>query len=839
METILRSEEMAEIMLLPVRHHSPACSFQIGRVIKEWKPSAVLIEGPDNANALIPVMADEDTKGPFAIYYSYHDRTGKISEEKEHYKCYYPFLEYSPELTALRAAAREGLFAAFIDLPYGDILAASAKGKGLLKEEGKNNYNDDYLLSRNAYIGQLCQKTGLRNFDEFWEKYFELNGLYEDSGTWFSHLLVYCELARKNTPDRVLQEEGCLEREAHMAARVAQWAAGQGEENRAKVEGKGRQTTEMQGGIEAQKAGAWRRILVITGGFHTPGLRERLSDEGWAETVKAAKRLAGKTSDRDQNVYMMPYSMEAADALNGYASGMPFTGFYQKIWDGMKETEEPYKKAVLDMLAASGKEVRKKEGSLSTYDEICAWQMAQGLSELRGKTQPGAYELWDAVLSSYVKGEYNIAADMPLRTLRRLMTGQGMGKLCRWADEPPILHDFKLQCKSFGLKAHSTVETEVTLSVFSGKKHRNMSRFLHRTVFLGTSFAKRVKGPDLQLKKDKNLVREIWKYRWNTQVPAALIDVSVHGATVEEAAVSLVQAQLKKEMGAGEAAALLTRVFEMGLTEQMETVYARVHELILRDGDFYSAADALKALLMMEELEELYRSGLEMAQLLHTGVRKLIALLPAMTGIKEENLGSCMDAMKLLYQVTGRNGAGMGQEKEAYYEALYRMLQDCGIHAGLHGCIHGILYGSGRETAEDVEKACRGYLTGTKEQMLQTAVFFRGLFYTARDLIFIGGKFLEMLDGFFGQLGEAEFMELLPQLHMAFTYFTPAETDRIAEMAAGLHGKGGEELMRRGEIMPDWYAYGRELDAYAAECMGQSVWGRQGKEQRNGDIWDG
>ena len=139
METILRSEEMAEIMLLPVRHHSPACSFQIGRVIEAWKPSAVLVEGPDNANALLPVMVDEETKGPFAIYYSYHDKTGKISKEKERYKCYYPFLEYSPELTALRIAAREGISAAFIDLPYGDILAASAEGKGLLKEEGKNN----------------------------------------------------------------------------------------------------------------------------------------------------------------------------------------------------------------------------------------------------------------------------------------------------------------------------------------------------------------------------------------------------------------------------------------------------------------------------------------------------------------------------------------------------------------------------------------------------------------------------------------------------------------------------------------------------------------------------
>ena len=225
METILRSEEMAEIMLLPVRHHSPACSFQIQKVIESWKPSAVLIEGPYNANDLIPVMVHEETRAPFAIYYSYHDKTGRLAgleeaesvpddqkrrADREFYKCYYPFLDYSPELLALREASQRGLASAFIDLPYADILAASKEGKGLLKEEEKNNYNDDYLLSRNVYLECLCEKTGLRNFDEFWEKYFEVNGLTEESETWFSHLLTYCRLARENTPVESLLEEGCL-----------------------------------------------------------------------------------------------------------------------------------------------------------------------------------------------------------------------------------------------------------------------------------------------------------------------------------------------------------------------------------------------------------------------------------------------------------------------------------------------------------------------------------------------------------------------------------------------------------------------------------------------------
>jgi len=803
---------MAEIILLPVRHHSPACALHVSRMIESLRPCAILVEGPENAGALIPVMVHGETKAPFAIYYSYHDASGKLSEEKEHYKCYYPFLDYSPELAALREGARLGIETAFIDLPYGDILAASQEGKGLLKkEEEKNNYNDDYLLSRNDYLNRLCEKTGLRSFDEFWEKYFELGGMKRESAKWFEDLLTYCALARENTAQEALGEEGCLAREAYMAERIA---------------GKAREAASQDG-----------VVLVVTGGFHTPGLKRLLEGEGSAEISrgdnvpgkakagqsdappKTSRSPLGRVPLKDQGVYLMPYSMEAADALNGYASGMPFPGFYQKIWEGMKETDAPYGGAVLDMIVASGKETRRKEGYLSTYDEICACAMARGLADLRGKPEPGAYELLDAVLTSFVKGEYTMASDAPMRILRKRMTGNGVGELCPQADVPPIIHDFQAQCRKFGLKAASTLESEATLSIFSNKKHRQESMFFHRTNFLKAGFSRKIKGPNLQLKKDRNLMREIWKYKWNAQVNAALIDVSVYGATIEECASGLVKEELKKDLSARDSALLLTQVFEMGLREQLGPVYDRVQELMLQDTDFYSLADGVKSLMMMEELAGLYGSGLKPGRLIHLGCRKLVTLLPSMVRIKDEDLGRCMNALKLLYQLTGREGDSFGTEREGFFDALDRMCRDGQIHPGLNGCIHGILYGSGRETAREVEQTCRGYLGGTGEQLFCTAQFFKGLFFTARDLVFIGEEFLKMLDEFYGSVSEDEFMELLPELRMAFTYFTPRETDKIAAMAAGLHGKEKHDIMNRGEILPHWYAYGREIDAYAQGRM--------------------
>lgn len=127
------------------------------------------------------------------------------------------------------------------------------------------------------------------------------------------------------------------------------------------------------------------------------------------------------------------------------------------------------------------------------------------------------------------------------------MTGTGSGALCTLADVPPIIHDFQAQCRLYHIRTDSTLEKEVTLSIFSSKKHRQMSMLFHRLVFLRTEFAKRLKGPNLQLRRDRSLIREIWKYKYSAQVFAALVDVSVHGATLEEAIVSLVQEQLLQD----------------------------------------------------------------------------------------------------------------------------------------------------------------------------------------------------------------------------------------------------------------------------------------------------
>src|SRR3954469_9369555 len=97
------------MLICPVRHHSPAAALQVERLIHARRPLAVLVEGPADATALIPLLLDPATAPPVALYAF---RGGDAARA-----AYYPFCQYSPEYAALRAGQAVGARLEFCDLP--------------------------------------------------------------------------------------------------------------------------------------------------------------------------------------------------------------------------------------------------------------------------------------------------------------------------------------------------------------------------------------------------------------------------------------------------------------------------------------------------------------------------------------------------------------------------------------------------------------------------------------------------------------------------------------------------------------------------------------------------
>lgn len=804
MEQLLRSEEISAlntdmpavipydpdrpVLYFPVRHHSPVCAFHLMKAITDYEPDCILIEGPQNAQDMIPVLSHEDTKAPVALYYFYKDSGGLLSEEKENYRCYYPFLACSPELVALRSAKARNIPARFIDLPYGEILLGTKEHKGIRAETDKQTYNDDYLLSRSRYLAMLCEKTGLRSFDELWEKYFEIGGLFMETEDFVRQMLVYCGLSRNSTPREELETDGCLLRERYMAKQIADASA------------------------------EYHKILVVTGGFHTYGLSELLQEQEkqllfTGEEVKLHKLLPDA-----QGVYPLAYSMEATDALNGYASGMQSPGFYDKVWELLSERGEAkgvYEEAVLHQLVHTGRAARKKKENVSSYDVICAFSMAKGLAALRGKREPGLYELRDAALSSFVKGECNPSTDLPLRILQEQNTGRQVGILCADAERPPLLADFEEQCRRFGFKIHASAMQTVTLELFTKKKHLQMSRFLYQMVFLETGFARKKKGADLLNRRDKNRIREVWEYKFSGRVLAALADVSMAGGTVAEASRAQLTRQFTGSQNSREAARLMAQSFLMGFVEEQAGMEEHMREILTKDGDFFSLTEGFSHLKMLYELRELYQveADASMEELIGISFQKIVQLLPSMAQVKEEQEQECMKSCLSLYQMSGKGK--FERFRPILMDAFKRLLARRKVQPGLQGAVLGLLYGYDSGYDKQIQETAAGYLQGTEEMQMKSAAFLRGLFYTARDFVFVQESFLTMIDKLLARLSVEAFMELLPELRQAFGYFTPLETDRIAGKAAALHGAKKQELLKGRIVSPREYEYGEALDEYA------------------------
>lgn len=145
------------MLILPVRHHSPGAARAVAAAIRARRPRLVLIEGPADANPLIPLLLDRETKPPIAIY--------AYAAEGEVQASFYPFCDYSPEYVAMQAAQAVGAEVRFCDLPSGANFTLSRSPAVPPAEES--------LITFKQYTEALAEATGFEAFEPFWEAAFE------------------------------------------------------------------------------------------------------------------------------------------------------------------------------------------------------------------------------------------------------------------------------------------------------------------------------------------------------------------------------------------------------------------------------------------------------------------------------------------------------------------------------------------------------------------------------------------------------------------------------------------------------------------------------------------
>ncbi|MBA2320636.1 MAG: hypothetical protein H0V89_05710, partial [Deltaproteobacteria bacterium] len=207
---------------LPIRHLSPACGAVVARRIREVRPVAVLVEGPDDATPLIPYLVDPGSAPPMAVLSTYVDEKNRFGQNgilspdpriPVRFRSWWPLLASTAEHAALIAGRDVGAELAFIDAP----LPAHIPFEHARLHRAVQGPTDGQL-AESAYFDRLKGKR--RSFGEWWEGTFESGEAAAAPDRFLRAILVFAAAVRALAPEAA-ERDGSALREAHMAWHIA------------------------------------------------------------------------------------------------------------------------------------------------------------------------------------------------------------------------------------------------------------------------------------------------------------------------------------------------------------------------------------------------------------------------------------------------------------------------------------------------------------------------------------------------------------------------------------------------------------------------------------------
>jgi hypothetical protein len=750
--------------IVGVRHHSPACARLVQHLIAEQRPAYVLVEGPADMNdRMDEVLLDHDL--PVAIFTSYRD-------DDHHHVSWSPLCAHSPEWVALREGRRSGAEVRFVDLPAWHPALA----------DRSNRYADAERRHDDA-IDRLCRVFAVDNIDTLWDHLFEIDS-NPDLAT---HLAAYFDLIRG---DANASDEDA-EREAYMAA----W-------------------------VRAAVADASSRpVVVVTGGFHRSPLVE-LTENGGADDRTHWPDVPPFPDGAVGGSYLVPFSFRRLDAFDGYQSGMPSPGYYQRLW------EDGVEAAGADIVASVATRLRRRRQPVSTADLVAAHTLALGLARLRGHRTPGRTDVLDSLVSALVtdpldaplpwtgRGRLRQGTDPVVVEMVAALSGETVGRLHPATPPPPLVHDVDAELERHGIPAEGLFSADLTTPSGLGA-----SRVLNRLRLLGIPGTDRRSGPVAGA--DPVLV-EVWELRRSEFWLAAVIEAGSYGATVETAAGAALGDMF---LAAGsDPSPLATVLFDAalcGLDDLAERVVADVGRLVGGINDVGGLGDLLATVLGLWRHDHLLGAAGSppLARVVDAATSRALWLVEGIRGGPAPADDARLRAIVAVRDAVIHAEPVLGLDRTAVLGAFVRSLgpdRPPDLRGAAVGMI-SVLEEAGAGGMDEVERSIR---SASRPDMLGD--FLAGLFALAREQVLAGPPpgLLGCLDEIVGHFTEPDFLVALPSLRLAFSWFPPRERETIAQRLLDLRGVSASAAsLLRLVADPALVARGRSIEARVAGLL--------------------
>ena len=521
---------------------------------------------------------------------------------------------------------------------------------------------------------------------------------------------------------------------------------------------------------------------MITGAFHTAAIAGVPCSEQDRAAVNACKGIAAKAT-------LMPYSFYRLSARSGYGAGSRAPAFFEMLWHARLAQDPEHAAAeYLSRLAA----FQRQHGDLASAAEVIeALRLADTLAKLRGGNRPALSDLRDAAVTCIGHGSFSAIA----RACADIEIGTRIGSLPEGAVCTSVQEDFIRQLRELKLERfRSAAAQELDLDLRENlrvKSEKSAFLDLHRSFLLHRLLAAGIRfGTQIAVMQTNATWAEKWSLRWNPETEIELVEASLCGDTVEQAAAYAINMRLQQAPPLKDTAAALSDAFRCGLSGCVSTAASAVQAMA---AECASPADAGETIGV---LSAIIRFG-SIRRIDNSPVIPLIAQLYLKFCLELEFAAKCDDdaAEALINAVSAVAEAVAAHDfldRAQFDQVLHKLADDDFANPMLSGFACALLAETGAILQAQLSVLIRRRLShGTPPA--EAAGWFEGFARRNRRALISRLSLWEQLSDFISELDDAEFKQVLIVLRRTFAVFSPGEKSDIAENIGEVLGLGNTD----------------------------------------------
>ncbi|WP_411081941.1 DUF5682 family protein [Streptomyces sp. cmx-18-6] len=570
-----RSVAVAGPLLLGVRHHGPGSARAVLAALEAVRPAAVLVEGPPEGDALLPLAADPQMRPPVALLAHAVDDPGRAA--------FWPLAEFSPEWAAIRWALAHDVPVRFIDLPATHSLALKEPHGEPPGEEAGPAPEAEEAAPTVDPIRALAETAGYDDPERWWEDVVEHRS--PDGSPTADALAPFAALADAMTALREAYGDGGHPRDAVREAY-------------------------MRIQLRTARKEHGDSVAVVCGAWHVPALAART-------TLAADRALLKGLPKVKTEMTWVPWTHRRLARHSGYGAGIDSPGWYGHLFGAADRPIERWMTKVAGLL-------REEDRFVSTAHVIEAVRLAETLAAMRGRPLAGLSETTDAVRAVMCEG-----SDVPLALVQdRLVVGETLGEVPDSAPAVPLQRDLTRSQRTLRLKPEA-LERDLDLDLRK-ETDAARSRLLHRLRLLGVGWGEPAEG-----RGSTGTFRESWRLRWEPELHVRVAEAGVWGTTVEAAATAKTESGALAATALFEVTALAEHCLLAGLPEALPVVMKALADRAALDADVGHLADALPALARSLRYGDVRSTDTAALSEVAAGIaeRICVGLPPACTGL--------------------------------------------------------------------------------------------------------------------------------------------------------------------------------------------------------------